>query len=201
MTRRGFLGAGVALLALLAVPGLGRAQAAGPDAPVRAFVAGLDALGQQGSAAPYRQRYDRLAPVFDRSFDLPAILRTVVGLGYDGIAEADRTRLLAAFRAFSVCSWVSNFSGSDRVTLTGEPPRESGADRVVPAKVGDSALGFVVRQTGQGWRIVDVLEDGSISQAAVQRSDFRSLLRNGPGALIDSLTRRVATLSGGAVTP
>ncbi len=36
-----------------------------------------------------------------------------------------------------------------------------------------------------GWRIVDVLLDGSISRVAVQRSDFRSLLGNGGAAGAD----------------
>ncbi len=48
---------------------------------------------------------------------------------------------------------------------------------------------------------MDVLLDGSISRVAVQRSDFRSLLEGGPSALVDSLRRKVADLSGGAGVP
>ena len=47
-------------------------------------------------------------------------------------------------------------------------------------------------------KAVDVLADGSISRVAVQRSDFRDLLRNGGvPALITALRQKVVTLSGG----
>jgi phospholipid transport system substrate-binding protein len=61
-------------------------------------------------------------------------------------------------------------------------------------------LDYVMRQGPTGWRVVDVLSDGTISRVAVQRSDFRSLLRSGGvSALTKGLTRTVANLSGGMV--
>jgi hypothetical protein len=49
---------------------------------------------------------------------------------------------------------------------------------------------------------VDVLQMGTISQAAVQRSDFRALLNEGgPGKLAASLRDKVAKMSGGSITP
>jgi phospholipid transport system substrate-binding protein len=57
----------------------------------------------------------------------------------------------------------------------------------------------VMRNDGGAWKAVDVLADGSISRAAVQRSDFRRLVaRGGAQALIDSLDKKTADLSGGA---
>ena len=56
-----------------------------------------------------------------------------------------------------------------------------------------------MRQGGGAWKAVDVLADGSISRVAVQRSDFRRLVgRGGAQALIESLNRKTADLSGGA---
>ncbi len=53
-------------------------------------------------------------------------------------------------------------------------------------------IDYVMRGGAGGWRIVDVLLNGSISRVAVQRSDFRALLESGnPAALIDSLKRKV----------
>ncbi len=61
-------------------------------------------------------------------------------------------------------------------------------------------LDFVVRPGGDGWRILDVLADGSISRLAVLRSDFRRLLSDGTGAqLTATLDRKVADLSRGAL--
>jgi phospholipid transport system substrate-binding protein len=58
-----------------------------------------------------------------------------------------------------------------------------------------------MRHEAGGWRAIDVLEEGTISQVAVQRSDFRSLVANGAGPLIESLRAKVATMSGGAIKP
>ena len=61
-------------------------------------------------------------------------------------------------------------------------------------------IDYVMRQTAAGWKAVDVLSDGSISQVAVQRSDFRGLLASGGApALQAGLQRKVATLSNGAL--
>jgi phospholipid transport system substrate-binding protein len=81
-----------------------------------------------------------------------------------------------------------------------------GADKVVETeivpKTGDpTRIDYVMRQYPAGWQAVDVLEEGTISQVAVQRSDFRSLLEGGAGKLIDSLKAKVVKLSGGTVTP
>ena len=54
-----------------------------------------------------------------------------------------------------------------------------------------------MRQTDAGWRVVDILLDGTISRVAVQHSDFRALLRNGDAtALIASLQRKADDLAG-----
>jgi len=36
-------------------------------------------------------------------------------------------------------------------------------------------------QTGEGWRVIDVLADGTMSNLATRRSDFRSTLLHGSG--------------------
>ena len=57
-----------------------------------------------------------------------------------------------------------------------------------------------MRQTPAGWRVVDVLADGTISRVATQRSDFRSTLAHGGGqALVTTLQRKVSDLSGGSL--
>jgi phospholipid transport system substrate-binding protein len=60
------------------------------------------------------------------------------------------------------------------------------------------ALDYVMRQEGGGWKVVDVLAEGSISRVASQRSEMRSLLADGGGAgLLVTLRQKTAELSGG----
>jgi phospholipid transport system substrate-binding protein len=74
------------------------------------------------------------------------------------------------------------------------------SSRITPTSGDPTELSYVMRQTPSGWKVVDVLADGSISRVAVQRSDFRSLLTRGGGdALLASLQRKTSDLSGGAL--
>ena len=62
-------------------------------------------------------------------------------------------------------------------------------------------LDYVMRQTDGSWKAGDVLLDGTISRAAVLRSEFRHLLAEGGfDALLRNLGKKVADLSGGTIT-
>jgi phospholipid transport system substrate-binding protein len=176
-------------------------------APIAALNAGL-AAAEKNAAAPFSQRYNALAPAVDAAFNLPQLLQSTVGLRWAQIPPAQQTKLLAAFRAFTISSYVANFNSNSGDTFRILPEtRTVGADQVVETEIvptsGDpTRIDYVMRKGGAGWQVVDVLEQGTISQVAVQRSDFRSLLSDGTGAkLTDSLNARVAKLSGGAINP
>jgi phospholipid transport system substrate-binding protein len=185
------------------------ARAADPDAvaaPIRALDDGLTAVMQAGRSTPFVQRYQRLAPVIDQALDLPDILRVSVGPAWPTLGDASQATLSDVFRRFTVASYVANFAsyGGEHFEILPEL-RPLGDDQVVqtrliPASGGPIRIDYVMRQTGSGWKAVDVLLDGTISRVAVQRSDFRGVLGQGGAAqLIDSLQRKVSDLSGGSL--
>jgi phospholipid transport system substrate-binding protein len=56
-------------------------------------------------------------------------------------------------------------------------------------------LNYLVRQNRGSWQISDVYLDGTISQLAVQRSEFSSVLRReGVDGLVMALNRKVDLL-------
>ena len=181
-----------------------RAAEPGVAAPIRALDQALIGAMKAGKSTPFGQRYAALAPVIERTFDLPAILKASVGLRWASLSPAEQQRLLEAFRKFTVASYTANFNqfGGERIDVSPES-RTIGADQVVGTKIvsGSEAtpIDYVMRRTPEGWRAIDVLLNGSISQVAVNRSDWRALLASGAAPLIESLQRRVATLSGGAI--
>ena len=201
LPRRAALGA--ALLAPFA------AQAADPDAsaPIAALNAGLIQAMRSGKAAPFPQRFAALAPVVDRAFDLGATLQAVVGPRWAGLPPAQQSQLLDVFRRYTVATYIANFDsfGGERLEVLPDS-RIIGADQVVatqiaPASGTPTRIDYVMRRGAAGWRAVDVYLNATISQVAVQRSDFRSLLSTGDaGPLIASLQRKVATLSGGTLS-
>lgn len=199
------LAAGLTVAPSLATPGL--AADTMVAVPIAALNQALETL-EHDAGQPFATRYAALAPVVDRAFDLPQILKTIVGLRWAQIPPAQQATLLTVFRAFTICNYVANFNSDsgDRFRILPET-RTVGADQVVETdivpKTGDpTRIDYVMRQGAAGWRAIDVLEQGTISQAAVQRSDFRRLLESGNGAaLIDSLRQKVVTLSAGSITP
>ncbi len=196
----------VAAACLLLAAGSASAQAGDPSTPVQALDQALAAAMKSGSQ-PFPTRYAALAPVVDRTFDLPQILQTVVGLRWTSIPAPQQQKLLATFRAYTIASYASNFNSDSGDTIKLLPEtRTVGADRVVETqivpKAGDAIrIDYVMRQGASGWHAIDVLEQATISQAAVQRSDFRSLLAGGPDKLIASLQAKIDTMSGGTIKP
>jgi phospholipid transport system substrate-binding protein len=207
--RRRLLAVTLAGVAIAAVrPVAGRAADADPVAPVSELYHALEASMRAGHGTPFRQRFQQLAPVVDRVFDLNAILRTSVGPRWAGIAADEQSTLFAAFRRFTIATYVANFDRYEGERFEVAPtPREAAGRVIVQSRIiqnnGEPVrLDYVMRredsQKDAAWRAVDVLIDGTISRVAVQRSDFRGVIvHGGAPALISSLRQRTADLSGG----
>ncbi len=203
LSRRAALGA---LLLPLAGPA---ARAADPAAaaPIEALNQALLGIMKAGKSTPFPQRFNALAPVVDKAFDLPAVLRASIGPRFEGLPASQQADLLDAFRKFTVASYVANFNDYGGEKLQVVPgQRAVGADlvvqtRIVPSSGSPTPIDYVMHRTPDGWKAIDVLLNGSISQNAVKRSDFRSLVTSSSAQrLIESLRRKVSELSGGAMS-
>ncbi|HEX4366866.1 MAG TPA: ABC transporter substrate-binding protein [Rhodopila sp.] len=202
--RRGLIAATAAGLLWTVMPARAANDAAA-IAPIQQLVGGLEQVMKAGMGASFSQRFAMLAPVIDKTFDLAAILRESVGATWASLPANQQTMLTAAFRRYTVATYVNGFDSSDGTRFVVSPEtRPVGNQQVVQTKIiprsGDShELDYVMRDDGAGWRAVDVLADGSISRVAVQRSDFRRLLaRGGAEALVASLRSKSADLSDGS---
>jgi phospholipid transport system substrate-binding protein len=172
-------------------------------APVNELDQALVGVMKAGKATPFQARADMLGPVIDKTFDLQYILRTSVGSNWSSLSADQQNALLSAFRQYTIASYVDNFDSFDQQQFVVNPtPRGLGAGQqvvsteFVPKSGNSHKLDYVMRKTATGWKVVDVLADGSISRVAVQRSDFSSLLsRGGPKALEASLHQKTQALS------
>lgn len=197
MIPRRILLAGTALLLMAASPEA--------SAPIAAFDAALLASMKAGATATFAQRAAALGPVVDATFDLPAILQATVGPRWSSFTAPQQQALRTAFRDYTIANWVANFDSFEGQTFQITPStRKVGADevvetRIVPQSGAPTRLDYVMRPGPGGWKAVDILVDGAISRVAVQRSDFRALLRDGdPGALIAMLRSKTSSLAAGA---
>jgi phospholipid transport system substrate-binding protein len=201
------LGCLASLLARAAAGAEAAASLAQVSAPVAALDAGLLAVMKAGKKTPFPERYAMLEPILAQSFDLPRILEMSVGFGWPDLTESERQQLLAVFRQYTVASYVANFKSYDGEQFRILPDlrtvgqQQVVATEIVPREGKPNRIDFVLRQNGANWQVVDVLLDGTISQVAVQRSDFHSLLASGGAtALINALKKKVASLSDNTLT-
>jgi phospholipid transport system substrate-binding protein len=197
----------IAMVVIAAVPLSRRVVAetvpADATSTIQRFNDALFAAMKSGGRTDYSRRFRALAPEVDKTFDLSAVLSVSVGPRWTD----QQSRLLDAFRRYTVASYVANFDSYAGQDFTVSPgTRSLGVDRVIVQshimKINGDAteLDYVMKQTPLGWKAIDVLAGGAISRVAVQRSDFGRILSNGGGdALLASLQRKTSDLSGGAL--
>jgi phospholipid transport system substrate-binding protein len=204
--RRDLLALTAALVAVAAAPARGQ-DSQGVVAPVQKLVDGLLRIMKEGNSTRFAHRFDMIAPIVDSSFDLETILREAVGPTWSTLPPDQQQMLFQAFRRYTVASYVNNFDsyGGQHFEVQPTPRPVGNGEMVVKTEIVSVSgtrheLDYVMRQgSGGGWHAVDVLADGSVSQVAVERSDFRRLLnRGGAQALADSLSRKSADLSDGS---
>lgn len=190
----------IVITALVAPASAAMAQASDPArAPVQALCDGLVTIMKGGKAMGVRGRAASIGPVVDRAYDIPLMTRLTVGAGWNGIAPADQTALVAAFRRMVAGQYATNFDSFSGEKFTVDPKVETrGADKLVRTSLiqtGEAPIpiGYRLRASGGNWKIIDVYYRNSISQLATRRSDFsRVLATGGAKALIRHLDELAA---------
>lgn len=193
------------ILALcLAVPRL--AAASEVTAPIEQLNAALLQAMKLGNAAPFKQRYDILAPAVLRAVDVDYILTAAVGPAWASLPADQQAALKAAWQRYAIASYASTFDSFSGERFLLYPPDGTGVPvvrvKIVPGKPGDDThvLGYTMRQTAGGWKAIDVTADSEISQVTTQQDQIRSLWRSGGYAgLLARLQQMVADMSGGTL--
>jgi len=179
------------------------ALAVNPQDNVRGFYDTLLTTMRNGPTLGQSGRYARLAPVVDRVFDVPSMTRLAVGPTWATLPPAQQQQLIDAFRHYVAATYADRFDSysGQQLQVTGERPYN--ADVVVQTKIvksdGDTTtLDYLMHQNQGSWQISDVFLDGTISQLAIQRSEFHSILRReGVDGLVMALNRKVDLLGKG----
>jgi phospholipid transport system substrate-binding protein len=203
ISRRGMFGL-VAASVIASAPWTSASADTSPAAPIERLNEALLAAMKAGGRTSFEERSHTLAPVIEQVFNLDAVLAASIGLSWSTMTDAQKAQLGAAFRRYTVSSYVSNFDSYNGQSFEIQPTTRAlpNGDVVVQTQLmrvnkSPLKLDYVMRRGPAGWQAVDVLSDGAISRVAVQRSDFRGLLTaGGVSALADGLGRKVANLTG-----
>ena len=155
-----------------------------------------DELGYQG-------RKDALQPILERAFDLDFMAKMAIGRRWRKLSDENREAWKQMFKELTFANYASRFKGYSEQSfdLIGEEPGANGTKiaktRIVNPKDDDVAIDYRLRDLKEeGWKVIDIYLKGTISEIALRRSEYGSILeREGFAALEDAVRKRVDELS------
>ena len=176
-----------------------------PAMPIENFDSALLTVMKEGRQTAFQQRYDILAPAIEQALDLPGILRISVGFAWSSMSAEQQQQLLAAFRKYTVATYLDNFDSYNGQKFVVQPNTRQLATgeqivftEIIPRSGSPHKLDYVMHQLPDGtWKAIDVLADGT-SRVAVQRSDWSALIsQGGASALLATMQRKTQVLEQG----
>jgi phospholipid transport system substrate-binding protein len=170
-------------------------------ARIQAFYDVLLTVMKEAGKLGIRGRYEKLAPAIRTTFDLAAMTRIAVGPDWTSIAPEQQNALVDSFTRMTIATYASRFDGYSGERFEVEPATETrSTGRIVRTRLIQSTgepvvLNYLVRGSGDSWRVVDVYLAGTISELATRRSEFGAILESGgANALVESLRQQADKL-------
>jgi len=175
--------------------------AAAPGDAVQAFHNALLASMKSGKTASCDSRTAQLATAIDQTFDLPFIAQHVLRRHWDGLSEAQRGEFIATFRDLVVSTYAQNFSSYGGEVFTAPVTQDAAAGgaqfSTVTTKLkptdGDAVtFEYQLHNSGNGWRIVNIIADG-VSDLALRTVQYdRAFQDQGFDGLLKQLRDQTA---------
>jgi phospholipid transport system substrate-binding protein len=193
----------IALLSLsasqaLANPGAqGEAAVDAAKAPIERFYAALDASMKAGDSLAFSARRAQLEPAVAATFDLPLMAAKVLGRHWRSLPAAEQKRWIAAFSALTVKTYAEQFDENTGLVFeVGAVQAAPGGTALVRTKLRRAdddpvAIDYRLRPGADGWRVMDIFLNGTVSELALRRSEYGSVLeRDGFEKLVGTLQTR-----------
>jgi phospholipid transport system substrate-binding protein len=170
-------------------------------ARIRAFYDVLLTVMKEAEKLGIQGRYGKLAPAIRATFDLAAMTRIAVGPDWNSIALEQQNALIDSFTRMTIATYANRFDGYSGERFEVEPATESrNTGRLVRTRLIQSTgepviLNYLMRGSGDSWKVVDVYLSGTISELATRRSEFGAILNSGgPNVLVESLRQQADKL-------
>lgn len=159
----------------------------------------LDVMKQADSLG-YEGRLAKLEPAIAARYDFSFMAEKSVGLAWKDFDAAARAKLVDAMERLAGATYASRmdgFAGERFETLGSQPAAQSTIvvrTQLVEGTGTKRLLDYRLRANAEGTpKIVDVFFDGTVSELAMRRSEYSSLLKKGGlPALLDALEKKIA---------
>jgi phospholipid transport system substrate-binding protein len=166
-------------------------------APIQGFYAALDRSMKAGDTLTLDARKQRLAPVVSKTFDLPLMAAKVLGRHWRALPPEDQKRWIEAFSGLTVKTYAEQFDENTGLVFeVGAVQAAPGGTALVRTKLTRAndapvAIDYRLRPAAGGWRIIDIFLNGTVSELALRRSEYTSVLeRDGFPKLVTTLQTR-----------
>jgi phospholipid transport system substrate-binding protein len=190
-----------ATMILLGSPPLSGQTPSAAAARIQTYYEDLMPTIKQAARLTVRERDKRFAPAFTAAFDLATMTRLAVGPPWKSFSPAQQAAVQEAFARFIVADYASqikDYSGESFVVDPQTTPEPRGGGEIVKTKLLQSggrtvSINYLVR----GGRVIDVYLNGKISDLAMRRDEFTSIIASGGAdGLIKRLQDRTESLLG-----
>ena len=189
---------GVLLIGGISAAWAQKTDSSSPEQVVRRLHESLTEAMREGGRLGFKGRLELLTPSVTRTHELDFIARTTLGNLWSKLSPDQQITFTDTFRQLSISSyadWFKSHEGEAFEFVDQQAmPREQVLvrSRIVKGKDEVARLDYVLRETKDGWRIINIMANG-VSDLALKRVEYRSILeRDGFPALIDMLKKKIA---------
>ena len=149
----------------------------------------------------YKGRYDKLAPVIRRTFDLPFIARMAVGRYWRTFSDEEKLEFVDAFSRLSIATYAGRFddySGEQFNMINTDSYRRK--YRMVRTQLStprgeEIELNYILHQKNDKWRVINIIADG-VSDLSLKRADYTTFLeKNSFEAFLHKLNEKISSYS------
>ena len=168
-----------------AAPALG--EAATPDGGAAPTIDSLHEqfldVMQHADEIGFDGRYEQLHGIVGNSFDLAFMAEKSVGRHWKKLTPEEQERWLASFQDMTAATYAGRFEGfsGQRFEVIGEEPATHGTVLVRAQLIDpggqDVQLHYRMYQQDGQWRVIYVYLNGTVSELALRRSEFASVLK------------------------
>jgi len=192
------------LVLLLGVVATGRAAGGPATATIAKLNDTLLAVLKNAETLGFQGRLKKLEPAVADTFDLQFMAEKSIGKYWKPLSDADKARWVALFQEYTAATYAGNFDhfGNQKFEISGEEPSQNDTTVVHTVLIDpgneNTALDYRLHQTPKGPKVIDIYLKGTVSQLALQRSDFTSVLeRGGLDGLATTIRSKIDDLAAG----
>lgn len=152
----------------------------------------------------YAGRFEKLRPAMEQAFDFDFMAEKSLGRHWKDLSDEQKKQWAAAFREYTIANYAANLDKNtgQKFEVVGEEPAEHDTTlvrgRVIDPAAEPFDLTYRLHRAAKGPRIIDVQFKGTVSELALRRADFTSVVaRDGFDALLRTTRSRIDDLAAG----